>query len=663
MSNTNPKIHKHNIFGICTMVLLAFSSLALAQDDTGIQDSDDDGQNVQPVADARPAGPRPDGGPDGNGPRRGPNDGNDGGLNLQPTDADDLGVDGNGPGIGLPPVNNDGRNNGGRNIRPLGAAPVPDENPITEPKRVLGKILFWDEQLSSDDTVACGSCHKPAAGGADTRLAINPGFDEIFGNADDVVGSPGIRALDENGLQVYDPIFGHEPQVTGRATPSFFTSQFADSNFWDGRATDEFIDPLNPDIIVIEEGGSLESQALGPILNTVEMAQQGRDWNDVVQKLALVTPLSLASNIPADMADALQGGSDYPQLFSAAFGDTEITPARIAMAIATYERTLVPNETPWDLYVAGDNNAMTSDQIEGWESFNNTPCANCHRPPLFSDNNFRNIGLRPSEEDLGQFNVTGQNNDRGDFKTPSLRNVGLRSALMHVGWITDVSDALDFYNAGTNDTGHVQFTEDQSGIPGTRIDIDEIDVFGDDPIRRGQVIEFLVNGLTDPRVATESFPFDRPTLSGETTNSTLSSNADIAGASSNGALTRATFSGSIVNTAVGNNDESFAESEVLAIAATIEVDPVDVGRRGNIYAVVVYEGEYYTVTRNGTFRPWNGDPALLSALDMPTLGSIQNISIAERLTQLSGEFDIYIAYDTNDGVLRYNSIPIRFSVD
>jgi cytochrome c peroxidase len=52
--------------------------------------------------------------------------------------------------------------------------PVPAENPITEPKRVLGKVLFWDEQLSSDDTVACGTCHLPAHGGSDPRTGRHP---------------------------------------------------------------------------------------------------------------------------------------------------------------------------------------------------------------------------------------------------------------------------------------------------------------------------------------------------------------------------------------------------------------------------------------------------------------------------------------------------------
>ena len=104
-----------------------------------------------------------------------------------------------GAGAGLPPV------------------PVPPENPITEEKRVLGKILFWDEQLSSDDSLACGSCHRPAAGGGDPRAGTHPG--RLPGTIDNVAGSPGIRRLDAAGRPQPDPVFGDGPQVTPRTAP------------------------------------------------------------------------------------------------------------------------------------------------------------------------------------------------------------------------------------------------------------------------------------------------------------------------------------------------------------------------------------------------------------------------------------------------------------
>src|SRR5262245_36049266 len=62
---------------------------------------------------------------------------------------------------------------------PLQPPPFPPENPITQPKTILGKILFWDEQVSSHDTVACGTCHRAGAGGSDPRVGINPGPDHL----------------------------------------------------------------------------------------------------------------------------------------------------------------------------------------------------------------------------------------------------------------------------------------------------------------------------------------------------------------------------------------------------------------------------------------------------------------------------------------------------
>src|SRR5262245_66193908 len=93
----------------------------------------------------------------------------------------------------------------------LPPVPVPVENPITEQKRVLGKILFWDEQLSSDGSVACGTCHRPAAGGADPRAGRHPGIDK--GTIDDVMGSPGIASLDRDGKPPPPPLFGARPAV------------------------------------------------------------------------------------------------------------------------------------------------------------------------------------------------------------------------------------------------------------------------------------------------------------------------------------------------------------------------------------------------------------------------------------------------------------------
>lgn len=398
-------------------------------------------------------------------------------------------------------------------IPPLPPVEFPAENPYSEEKRILGKILFWDEQLSSDNTMACGTCHIPSFAGADPRSARHPGADGQFFTADDVFGSPGVVAMDSSGNPVNDPIFGTDRQVTGRAAQPYFAAMFADNGFWDGRATSEFIDPEDGVTTVIAEGGALESQAVGPILSSVEMAHPDRTWEQVRTKLENAIPLLFASDIPQDMEDAVQANPTYNALFAAAFADGEITAARIGKAIATYERTLLSDQTPWDAFMAGDQNAMTANQVQGWNFFNQSLCSRCHRPPLFTDDQFHNIGLRPAAEDLGREDITGVPNDRGRFKTPSLRNIGLRANLMHVGFIGTVRQAIDFYN---EQQGQVQFDADQSGIPtnqpGVFEDYDQASVPGNE---RDNLIDFLENALTDPRVASETFPFDRPALFSE----------------------------------------------------------------------------------------------------------------------------------------------------
>ncbi len=384
----------------------------------------------------------------------------------------------------------------------LPPVPVPAENPITESKRLLGKVLFWDEQLSSDDSIACGTCHLPSSASADPRIGVNPGLDAIFGTADDVLGSPGVRRADSSGTYYSDAIFALEVQVTGRSAQPVIGSQWARDLFWDGRATSQFIDP-ETGLVSIALGGGLESQAVGPVLSDVEMAHEARDWGQVAAKLETAIPLALAVNEPADVAAVLAGGTTYPDLFATAFGDSAITAERIAFAIASYERTLVPDQTPWDAFVGGNPTAMTPNQVGGWNFFQASPCAVCHTPPLFTNNTFRNIGLRPLAEDVGRQDVTGLPTDAGRFKVPSLRNTGLKETYMHHGQLPSLAVVLDFYQ-GIN--GQVQFPANQDPL---------IAAIAVPPFARPQLEDFLENALTDPRVQAEQFPFDRPMLYSE----------------------------------------------------------------------------------------------------------------------------------------------------
>jgi len=383
----------------------------------------------------------------------------------------------------------------------LPPVPVPEENPITEAKRVLGKILFWDEQLSSNDTVACGTCHLPSAGGADPRVGISPGLDA--GTIDNVRGSPGIASLDARGEPVEHSVFGYEPQVTPRASLSNFTAIWADEVFWDGRAASRFVDPVSGEV-AIESGGALENQALAALSNSAEMAKSGRTWQELNAKIRSARPLAIASRLPPDIRTTLVRKPDYPALFADAFGDEEITPVRIAFAIAAYQRTLVADQTPWDRYQAGDQSAMTESEVHGWREFEAFLCAKCHVPPLFTNNEFLNIGLRLTEFDSGRMGVTGDPEDAGEVKVPSLRNVGLRPRFMHTGQFSNLSAAIGFYTTGAA-------LEGRDDIPGGGIYTFNISTLTETDIR-----SFLGGALTDPRVRDELYPFDRPVLRSET---------------------------------------------------------------------------------------------------------------------------------------------------
>ena len=372
----------------------------------------------------------------------------------------------------------------------------PIGNEYSEEKRVLGKILFFDEQLSVDNTVSCATCHQSFTGGADPRIARNPGPDGLLNTDDDILGSPGVIAQDSQTEYDAHPVFGLNRQITGRAANPVINAAYPLELFWDGRANDVLIDPIT-DEVVLQGFAALENQVIGPPISEVEMGHMDRDWPAITAKLVHARPLALTSNVPQDMADAALDARTYPELFRRAFGDSEITASRVAMAIATYERTLIADQTPWDAFVQGDSAAFSASEARGWNAFQTEFCTFCHIPPLFTDQSFRNIGVRPIEEDIGRQAVTGDFFDRGKFKVPGLRNAGLKRTFMHNGEFTNLTQVVNFY------AGNDHFLENIDGtIPGININAQD----------RADIAQFMETGLTDPRVANQLFPFDEPDL-------------------------------------------------------------------------------------------------------------------------------------------------------
>ncbi len=384
----------------------------------------------------------------------------------------------------------------------------PKENPYAADKALLGKILFWEEQLSSHDTHACGTCHRAAAGGSDPRAAaggpLGAGPNGIFGDADDARGSAGVVRCDSAGEPKADPVYALTVQITPRKAPSALDAWLFDALFWDGRASTTFVDPVTG-TVAIESGGALENQAAAPPVSSVEMSCEGYSWEAIASKLAVATPLKLASQIPDAIAQAIGEHPSYPALFEWVYGTPEISARRVLFAIATYERQLRSDQTPWDRFNAGEVEALTPDQQAGLAVFNvKARCAKCHAPPLFTDNKFHNIGAQAPDLDIGRAAISGDPADAGKMKTPSLRNVGLRAASGLLHWGADrgatLRSVLDTYRQG----GTQHENTDPEILPLNMPDYEF-----------EQLLDFLQHGLTDPRAQAELPPFDRPRLGSE----------------------------------------------------------------------------------------------------------------------------------------------------
>jgi len=269
---------------------------------------------------------------------------------------------------------------------PEGFPPLPlnNENPLTKEGIALGRRLFYDSILSRNYTMSCASCHNINFGFTDNNKIFSEGIN----------GIPGVR----NSMPLYN-------------------LAYYDAFFWDGRAS------------------SIEAQALQPVPahNEMDLA-----W-DIAQERIRQHP-------------------EYPRLFMQAFPMQIIDSMLITKAIAQFERTLISGNSKFDKVKRGEA-FFTDDELEGYllmNDFNGGDCLHCHpveSNALITTLNFRNNGLDAATtvddfEDKGHGLVTGDPNDNGKFKVPSLRNVTLTAPYMHDGRFASLDEVLDFYSTG-----------------------------------------------------------------------------------------------------------------------------------------------------------------------------------------------------------------------
>jgi len=242
-------------------------------------------------------------------------------------------------------------------------------------------------------------------------------------------GSVSCATCHAEGLGFSDgrPVSQGVAHKTGtRNALTVINSAYSDLQFWDGRAP------------------TLEKQAEGPMANPVEMAH---NLEGVVRKL--------------------QADASYREEFKKAWGTDQIAIERITKSIASFERTVVSGNSPFDKFYYGkDKNALSESAQRGLQVFTDPKkgnCAVCHtigpRFALFTDNQFHNIGVGADMDgkfvDTGRYSQTKDEADMGRFKTPTLRNIAQTAPYMHDGSLKTLKDTVNHYIGGGNSNPHL----------------------------------------------------------------------------------------------------------------------------------------------------------------------------------------------------------------
>ncbi len=251
---------------------------------------------------------------------------------------------------------------------------IPEDNLLTQEGVSLGKKLFFDPILSSNNAISCASCHIQENSFSDpNQYSIGVNGDFGFRNAFSLVNIG-------------------------------WNSSFN----WDGSAS------------------SLENQVFEPVTNPIEMAN---NWEQV--------------------ENDLNASSEYRNLFKQAFNTDCIDSTHVAKAIAQFERTLISYNSRYDKWTRGEV-MFTNEELDGLNIFTTErgDCFHCHGNINFMDNSFHNNALDENFTDLGLYEVTGNELDKGLFKTPTLRNVEFSAPYMHDGRFNTLEEVIDHYNSG-----------------------------------------------------------------------------------------------------------------------------------------------------------------------------------------------------------------------
>lgn len=230
-------------------------------------------------------------------------------------------------------------------------------------------------------------------------------FHSTLLSQDNTISCASCHNVHQGGEDGFPVSIGIKGSLGDRNAPTVLNSVFSFRQFWDGRSA------------------TLAEQAVGPIHNPVEM---GTNFETVIHKI--------------------KQSQDFVEAFTQ-LGVKEITAESIVKAIVIYEESLITPDAPIDLYVLGDQSALTKQQKVGYEKFIGFGCVSCHQGVNIGGNLYQKIGrlnVVPEEllADKGRFNITQNENDEYVFKVPSLRNIHLTAPYFHNGSVEKLEDAI-----------------------------------------------------------------------------------------------------------------------------------------------------------------------------------------------------------------------------
>lgn len=196
------------------------------------------------------------------------------------------------------------------------------------------------------------------------------------------------------------------------------------------------------------------SPTLANLIYTDELLWDGTFWGKNALEQVVYRVFNLKNEFHSDslvIASRLASNPTYNMMFQLNYGQNKKPGIWLASkAIASFLRTLVSCNSKYDRYLRGDGKALNDMEKSGMDIFfsSKTKCSECHSGILFTDNQFHNTGLTTHYFDKGRYLVTDRNEDRGKFRTPTLRNIALTSPYMHNGELFTLKEVLDHYNTG-----------------------------------------------------------------------------------------------------------------------------------------------------------------------------------------------------------------------